>query len=104
MRELGALTLRFAFPDDQAALWRLAALDSAEPLTEPVLIAEVDGEPRAALGLSDGRVIADPFHLTVPLVTLLRARAAQLTRSRPHTSRLARVRLRVKSGAALTAR
>jgi hypothetical protein len=79
MRELSDVTLRFAFPDDQPALWRLAALDSAEIPVDPVLIAEVDGDVRAALSLSDGRVIANPFHRTMELVALLHARAAQLT-------------------------
>ena len=79
MRELTDVTLRFAFPDDHPALWRLAALDSAEVPAEPVLIADVNGETRAALSLADDTVIADPFHRTVELVALLRARATQLT-------------------------
>src|SRR5690348_10615789 len=78
MRELTDVTLRFAFPDDEPALWRLAALDSAEVPTAPVLIADVSGETRAALSLADGTVVADPFHRSVELVALLRARATQL--------------------------
>jgi hypothetical protein len=46
------VTLRFAFPDDAAAVARLAALDSSRPPAQPVLIAEIDGEPAAALSLS----------------------------------------------------
>jgi hypothetical protein len=46
------------------------------------LIAELDGRLLAALALSDGRVVADPFHPTADLIDLLRARANQLTRSR----------------------
>jgi hypothetical protein len=72
------VTLRFAFPDDEVALWRLAVLDSSKPLTGTVLLAEVGGELRAALSLGDGRVIADPFRSTTDLITLLRARAKQL--------------------------
>jgi len=74
-----AVTLRFAFPDDDAALARLAALDSAGPPPKPVLVAEVGGEFRAALSLSDGAVVADPFCRTLELVHLLKARAAQLS-------------------------
>jgi hypothetical protein len=37
----------------------------------------VDGELRVAVGRSDGRAVADPFHLTADLVKLVRARAAQ---------------------------
>jgi hypothetical protein len=45
---------------------------------QPILVAEVDGELRAALSMVDGAVIADPFHRTAPLVELLAARAVQL--------------------------
>jgi hypothetical protein len=45
----------------------------------PVLLGEVGGELRAALSLADGAVVADPFHHTVALVELLRARAKQLS-------------------------
>jgi hypothetical protein len=102
MRELGDVTLRYAFPDDQPALWRLAALDSCEPPAEPVLLAEVDGVPWAALSLADGRVVADPFHHTLHLAALLRARAAQLTEA--GTRRRLGRRLRLRSRTALTAR
>jgi hypothetical protein len=102
MRELGDVTLRFAFPDDQPALWRLAALDSSEPPPEPVLIAEVEGVPWAAVSLADGSVVADPFHHTLHLVALLKARAAQLTESGKRRG-LGR-RLRLRGGAPLTAR
>jgi hypothetical protein len=99
VRELGDLTLRFAFPDDQVVLARLAALDSSEPPPQPVLIAEVDGEPRAALSLADGRVVADPFRFTLPLVALLRARAAQLSGAGPGSRAGGLGRLRLLFGA-----
>jgi hypothetical protein len=73
------VTLRFAFPDDEYALARLAALDSSLPPTPPVLLVENGGQLRAALSLADGAVVADPFQPTVALVELLRARARQLT-------------------------
>lgn len=76
---LPAVTIRHAFPDDALALLRLAALDSSESLSRPLLLAEVEGELRAALSLRDGGVIADPFRRTEALIDLLRARAAQLT-------------------------
>src|SRR5919108_446335 len=45
-----ALTIRMAVPADADALGRLAQLDSAPPLVPaPLLVAEVDGELRAAL-------------------------------------------------------
>ena len=74
-----SVTIRHAFPDDELALVRLAALDSAEVPPQPLLVADVHGELRAALSLRDGSVIADPFHRTRPLVELLSSRAAQLS-------------------------
>jgi hypothetical protein len=101
---LELLTLRFAFPDDEAALARLAALDSSEPPAMPVLLGEVGGQLRAAVSLVDGVVVADPFQPTVALVELLRARARQLTmvRSTPRRplrsiSAAFRARLRLQS-------
>lgn len=73
------VTIRPAFPDDAHALARLAALDSQRLPSGPLLLAEIDGEPWAALALETGRVVADPFRPTAALVDLLRGRAAQLT-------------------------
>ena len=79
--ETEAITIRIASLDDERALVRLAALDSADaPPAGPLLLGEVDGEIRAALSLSSGVVIADPFHLTGELVGLMRAHATHSTR------------------------
>jgi hypothetical protein len=72
------VTLRFAVVDDAPDLFRLAQLDSAEPLSDPILVAEVSGRLTAALSLLENRVIADPFVLTGGTIELLRARARQL--------------------------
>lgn len=75
------VTLRHAFPDDAQAVARLAALDSrSSPPPAPLLLAEIDGEPWAALSLKDGSTIADPFRPTAALLDLLRRRHAQLAR------------------------
>jgi len=76
---IAPVTLRYAVFDDAPDLLRLAQLDSAEPLRDPVLVAEVSGRLTAALSLSEDRVIADPFMLTAATVELLRARARQLS-------------------------
>ena len=73
-----AFTIRYAFPDDGQALARLAALDSSEVPSGPLLVVEVEGQLRVALSLTTGSVIADPFVQTVALIELLRARARQL--------------------------
>jgi hypothetical protein len=72
------ILLRPAYADDEGSLHRLAALDSA-PVTPPapLLVAEVEGELQAALSLSDGTTIADPFYPSAELVALLRAHADQ---------------------------
>lgn len=79
-----AITIRSAQADDAAALHRLAQLDSRTVPAGDLLVAEVDGELRAAVA-RDARVsIADPFRPTAELVDLLRAHAnrqrAQLRR------------------------
>ncbi len=75
------ITIRLAYADDELALMRLAALDSAPAVPPaPRLLAEVDGEPRAALSLHDGSAVADPFAPTAEVLELLRRRAAHLQR------------------------
>jgi len=70
-----ALTIRRADLADLAALDRLAALDSAAAPAGDVLVAEVAGELWAALELSSGRAVADPFRRSGELVELLRLHA-----------------------------
>ena len=72
------IIIRRASATDARALRRLAALDNAPaPAAGPdVLIAEIDGEPVAAV--TGDRAIADPFRRTAELVELLRLRARQV--------------------------
>jgi hypothetical protein len=69
--------LRKARAADDADLMRLAALDSARPLAGPALVAEENGAIVAALCLSTGRAVADPFVPSLHLVELLRRHAAR---------------------------
>ena len=69
------ISIRAATHGDGPTLTRLAALDSAPVPFGPVLLAEVDGQPRAAMAVRDGRVIADPFSRTADVVQLLRVHA-----------------------------
>ena len=74
------ITIRTAYSDDEVALTRLAALDSAEKLPpRPVLLAEVDGQLRAALSLRNDSAIADPFFPTADLLALLHQHATATT-------------------------
>jgi hypothetical protein len=68
--------IRPARDADQPALRRLAFLDSAEPLTGRILVAEIDGVPAAAMSLDERRTIADPFQRSGALRVHLRLRAA----------------------------
>jgi hypothetical protein len=70
------ITIRPAYADDELTLRQLAALDSAVPLDGPLLLAEVDGVLKAAVSLSNGSSIADPFTRTAEIVELLRQAAA----------------------------
>ena len=74
------IEIRLAAPADARALDRLTELDSrpAGALHGDVLLAEVDGDPIAALSLEDDLLVAHPFHHTKPVAALLNLRARQL--------------------------
>lgn len=88
-----SIVIRPDRPEDRGALVRLAELDSARVPAAPLLVAVVAGEVRAALSLSDGSAIADPFQRAASLVALLTMRAGQL-RGEPagRPRRFARIR------------
>ena len=74
------MMIRPAGPADAAALEQLATLDGRKLGAAPLLVAEAgaDGTLVAALSLSDGTVVADPFHYTLEAVAQLRTRAGQI--------------------------
>ena len=73
------LIIRMAVPADAPALRRLAQLDSAPPPGQvPMLVAVADGDVCAALPLSGGMAIANPFRRTAEIVAMLTVRAQQL--------------------------
>jgi hypothetical protein len=74
------IVIRRAYPDDASALHRLAQLDSTRLPADSYLVAEVEGELKAAIGLDSGAVAADPFHASAPLVKLLGLHAGALKR------------------------
>lgn len=67
------LAVRPATCADAARLRRLAGLDSAVVPAGELLIAEEDGELRAAFAPGSGECIADPFARTAAIVEMLRA-------------------------------
>jgi hypothetical protein len=93
------ISIRTARQDDYADLWRVATLDSALVHEGPLLVAESDGEIVAALSLTNGGVIADPFRRTAAAVDLLRLRGGQLRRSASGSPHGLLSRLRGRSAA-----
>jgi hypothetical protein len=87
------IVIRRAYPDDASALTRLAQLDSTRLPADGYLVAEVEGELKAAIGLDTGAVAADPFHASAPLVRLLGMHAEALKR-RERAARKAERKLR----------
>jgi hypothetical protein len=76
--ETDPITIRPARAADEQAIRRLAALDSAPVPRGELVLAEVDGELRAAVS-TDGRgAIADPFHRTLELVAMVRDYAVRV--------------------------
>jgi hypothetical protein len=73
-REIRIRPLEASDADD---LRVLAERDTAPPPSGVVVGAERDGHLLAALSLTSGEVVADPFHPTADLVTLLRTRAGR---------------------------
>jgi hypothetical protein len=76
------ITIRLAGPADLEKVRRLAERDSSSLPAGDLLVALADGEMRAALNLA-GEAVADPFHPTDAIVSLLRTRVTQLHGGRP---------------------
>jgi hypothetical protein len=81
------IALRLAHADEQGEISRLAGLHEAPEPSGDVLLGLVDETPVAALSLTDGRVVADPFARSGEVVELLRLRADRLGAPRPRTAR-----------------
>jgi hypothetical protein len=72
------VVIRLATQGDRHALELLAQLDSARPPVGEAVIGELDGRLVAAVSLSDGAAIADPFVAGREIVELVATRARQL--------------------------
>jgi hypothetical protein len=69
------VTLHLACARDRWALTRLAQLDSRPLPPGPHLVAIREGRIDAAISLSSGELVADPFRHTAELCALLRCHA-----------------------------
>jgi hypothetical protein len=80
---MSLLTIRRAAPEDDQALRALAIVDSTLPLSGDVLVAQLDQAVVAAISLTDGRSIADPFLPSADTVEILRLCRRQEQRRHP---------------------
>jgi hypothetical protein len=74
-----ALLVRHATAADEPQIRALARLDDQRVPSGPFLVAEVDASAIAAVSLSTGAAVADPFRSTSDAVEMLRLRARQTT-------------------------
>ena len=72
------IVIRRAVPGDDCALGRLSELADRPAPSEPLLLAESDGDLIAAVSTRTGTVVRDPFVASDDVVALLRLRASQL--------------------------
>jgi hypothetical protein len=79
-RSPAVATIRASLADgrDGESVRRLASLTARPPPKGAVLLAEVDGEPVAAVGIADGEAIADPERSTPQLLAQLRIQRLQV--------------------------
>jgi hypothetical protein len=92
-----SILIRRANDGDAIALHRLAQLDGARLPEGGLLVAEADGEVRAALRIADSAYVADPFYASKELVGLLDVRAKRLRRDEHSKVERTRTRLGVWS-------
>jgi hypothetical protein len=95
--EPAGITIRLSRPTDTDELGRVAQRDSRPLPDGELLIAAAEGEIRAAISVSAGEVIADPFHRTEDLLRMLVVRREQMQGAVSKPRRGLR-RLRLASG------
>jgi hypothetical protein len=88
VQQAAQIAIRLARDDETTALQRLAWLSERPLRGGRALVAEVDGELRAALPLAGGPVVSDPFRPTAELAELLELRAQQLLAAERYSSDL----------------
>lgn len=76
------ITIRAARAGDMGEIARVAGRDTDELPSGPLLVATAGERVRAAISLSDGAFVADPFHRTTELVEMLKIRAGAVEGSR----------------------
>jgi hypothetical protein len=77
-QKTNGITIRRLGPGDEAAVERLAELDSVSRPQGDLMGAEVEGRLLVATSIETGKSVADPFSRTAELQALLEIRIAQL--------------------------
>ena len=72
-----SITIRQSTASDVEAIRELAELDGGRAPSGTALLGLVDGQLVAAVGIEDGRAVADPFRYSANLVQMLSLRAAR---------------------------
>jgi hypothetical protein len=73
--------MRRASQADAARIRELARLENSRVPAGPFLVAELADHVVAALSLTSGAVVADPFRLTADVVAMLELRGSQVSRT-----------------------
>ncbi len=63
---------------DGESIRRLAKISEAEPPEGAVVLAEICGQPVAAVGITDGKAVSDPARTTPALLRHLRLHSVQV--------------------------
>lgn len=84
-RRSGALTIRWATPEDEWRVETLAELDEATVPAPPLLLGLVGEELWVAASLLTGAVVSDPFRASAEVAALVLERGSQLTVPGPHS-------------------
>ncbi len=74
---INPITLRYSKDGDRERIAELAELDGRPAPTGEVLLAEAEGRLVAAVGMTDGAAVADPFRPTADVVELMQMRVEQ---------------------------
>ena len=95
--ESPSITIRLVRPTEVDEVRRVAERDCRDVPEGELLVAIAGGEIRAAISLTSGDFVADPFHHTEELVRMLVLRRTQMQNGIPRRRRRLR-RLRFASG------
>ena len=70
----GRMDLKIDFSTESEPVNRLASLAGRLAPAGPVMLAQLDGQPVAAIGIADGTTVADPARSNPAIASLLRMR------------------------------